>query len=161
VKPAAPPSTARPESAPAPAPVRPAPAPEATVAADVRPAPPLLEITPPPAPRAASVPSAMSTAEERAVTYLGQRDPRAAAECLAAARELLDAHKDLAAADLLIAHVASGMRDRDVQRLLISVDRAIGRSDIAAEKAQLLARILELDGDPIGARDVQRLSRAS
>ncbi|MDE3111443.1 MAG: hypothetical protein KGK34_00695 [Chloroflexota bacterium] len=103
----------------------------------------------------------MITAEERAIAYLGQRDPRAAAECLTAARELIDAHKERAAADLLIAHVASGMRDRDVQRLLITVDRALGRADIATEKAQLLSRILELDGDPIGARDVQKLARAS
>ncbi|MDE3103372.1 MAG: hypothetical protein KGJ98_14205, partial [Chloroflexota bacterium] len=119
-----------------------------------RPAPPLVDSLPPPA-RVTAVTPTMSTAEERAVIYLGQRDPRAAAECLAAARELIETHKDLAAADLLIAHVASGLRDRDVQRLLITVDRALGRSDIAVEKAQLLARILELDGDPIGARDVQ------
>ncbi len=112
-------------------------------------------------PSPVEVPDPAWTAEERAIAYLGQRDPRAAAECLTAARELVEAHKERAAADLLIAHVASGLCDRDVQRLLITVDRALGRSDIAMEKAQLLSRILELDGDPIGARDVRKLARAS
>lgn len=126
-----------------------------------RSATPFVEIRPPAPVAGVQMQPAMATAEERAIAYLGQRDPRAAAECLTAARELVEAHKERAAADLLIAHVASGLCDRDVQRLLITVDRALGRSDIATEKAQLLSRILELDGDPIGARDVQKLARAS
>ena len=116
-----------------------------------------------PAP-ATATPTAMradATAEERAIAYIGARDPRAAADCIIAARELIDDHKERAAADLLLAFVASGIPGRDAQRLLITIDRALGRPDIAAEKAQLLARILELEGDPIGARDMQRLALAS
>lgn len=82
-------------------------------------------------------------------------------DTVGAAQDLIRRHQVRAAADLLLGQVAGGIAGRDVQRLLISVARELGRRDIAAEKAGLLARLLELDGDPSGAGEVGRLALAS
>jgi tetratricopeptide (TPR) repeat protein len=101
------------------------------------------------------------TAEERAVALIIDRDPSAADATLAAARELIAADKPRAASDLLLAHVSSGLPGREVQALLVDLAREIGREDIASEKCRLLARLLELDGDPTGASRMKRLAAAS
>jgi len=101
------------------------------------------------------------TAEERAVALIIDRDPSAADATLAAARELIAADKPRAASDLLLAHVASGLPGREVQALLVDIDRGLGREDIASEKCRLLARVLELDGDASGAARMKRLALAS
>ena len=101
------------------------------------------------------------TAEERAVALMIDRDPSAADATLAAARELIAAGKPRAASDLLLAHVASGLPGREVQALLVDIERELGREDIASEKCRLLARVLELDGDPAGAARMKKLALAS
>jgi tetratricopeptide (TPR) repeat protein len=78
-----------------------------------------------------------------------------------AAQDLLKAGKVRAASDLLLAYVAAGLPGRECQRLLVSVDRQLGRSDLAMEKCQLLSRLLELDGDRIGAVEIARQAVAS
>jgi tetratricopeptide (TPR) repeat protein len=78
-----------------------------------------------------------------------------------AAQELLKAGKVRAASDVLLAYVAAGPPAREAQRLLVTVDRELGRSDLAMEKCQLLSRLLELDGDRAGAVAVARLAVAS
>ncbi len=126
----------------------------------------------PPAPAKPAVPEAAAprpqlvvmrgrTAEERAVALIIDRDPSAADATLAAARELIAAGQPRAASDLLLAHVASGLPGREVQALLVGIERELGREDIASEKCRLLARLLELDGDPAGAARMKRLALAS
>jgi thioredoxin-like negative regulator of GroEL len=95
------------------------------------------------------------------VALIIDRDPSAADATLAAARELIAADKPRAASDLLLAHVSSGLPGREVQALLVDLAREIGREDIASEKCRLLARLLELDGDPTGASRMKRLAAAS
>jgi thioredoxin-like negative regulator of GroEL len=101
------------------------------------------------------------TAEERAVALIIDHDPSAADATLAAARELIAAGKPRAASDLLLAHVASGLPGREVQALLVDIERGFGREDLASEKCRLLARVLELDGDPAGAARMKKLALAS
>ncbi len=88
-------------------------------------------------------------------------EPEAAEECVRAARALISDGKLNAAADVLVWFVASGSSGREVQRLLIDVERALGRPDIATEKAHLLSRLLALDGDARGALEVEQLALAS
>jgi tetratricopeptide (TPR) repeat protein len=101
------------------------------------------------------------TAEERALALMGEGDPAAADATLAAARELLAGGKPRSASDLLLAHVGCGLASREVQALLVDVQRAVGRPDLAVEKCGLLARVLELDGDQTGAARMKRLALAS
>ena len=101
------------------------------------------------------------TAEERAIALIMDRDEGAADATLAAARELIAAGQTRAASDILLAHVSSGLPGREVQALLVDIERQLGRDDIASEKCQLLSRLLELDGDPTGASRMKRLAVAS
>jgi tetratricopeptide (TPR) repeat protein len=89
------------------------------------------------------------------------RERHAAADCVRAARALIAEGKTDAAADTLVAYLARGGTGREVQRLLIEIEHKLGRADIANEKAHLLSRVLELDGDPEGAMEVERLALAS
>ncbi|HEX9436971.1 MAG TPA: hypothetical protein VGA16_07430 [Candidatus Limnocylindria bacterium] len=124
----------------------PAPAPAA------RPVPHLVVLPPPEPPPG---PDAV------AMDLIRRRDPGAAAETIAAAQQLVAARKVFAAADLLLAYVASGLPGRDAQQLLIPVVRALGRPDLAVEKCHLLSRLLDLDGDRAGAIRIERLAVAS
>ena len=148
------PATPAPKQAPAVV-AAPAPPAEPVPAATLAPTP-----TPMPA-RPKLVVMRGRTAEERAIAMIIDRDEGAADATLAAARELLAAGKPRAASDLLLAHVSSGLPGRDVQELLVQVERELGRGDIATEKCGLLARLLELDGDASGAARMKRLALAS
>ena len=101
------------------------------------------------------------TAEERAIALIIDRDPSAADATLAAARELIATGKTRCASDLLLAHVSTGLPGREVQALLVDIDRELGREDLASEKCRLLSRLLELDGEPGGAARMKRLALAS
>jgi hypothetical protein len=106
-----------------------------------------------------SAPAAAGALLVAAAPAAAAADP--GAETCAVARDLLKAGKVRAASDLLLAYVASGSPGRDAQRLLVSVDRQLGRSDLALEKCQLLSRIAELDGDRTAAAELARLAVAS
>ncbi len=111
-----------------------------------------------PAPRPRLVLVRGRGAEERAVALMAEGDASAAEQTCAAARELLAAGKARSASDLLLAHIASALPGREVQAMLIEIERALGRDDIASEKCHLLARVMELDGDAAGAARMERLA---
>jgi tetratricopeptide (TPR) repeat protein len=120
-----------------------------------RPAPRLVVVPPPPAPIEpvrASAPAPPPRPAPRSGTE---------ADLVAAAAQLMDLGKLRAASDLLLAYIASGQPGREAQRLLIAVDRKLGRMDLASEKCRLLSRVLELEGDRTGAIEVGRLAFAS
>lgn len=87
---------------------------------------------------APSRPEAPMTLEERAMALLGARDESAGRVAIEATRALLAAGKVQAASDLLLAVVASGVDVHDAQRELIAISEALGRSDLARERARLL-----------------------
>jgi thioredoxin-like negative regulator of GroEL len=96
--------------------------------------------------------------EATAQELLARRDPRASAAALEAARALLSQGQQLAAADILLQVVALGIPDRDAQRLLVDVARALGRGELARDKCALLAEALRLDGRPDAAAELERLA---
>lgn len=77
---------------------------------------------------------------------------------VAAARQLLGDGKVGAASDLLLDHIARGSTDRDAQRLLIEINCAVGRRDIARDKCRALGTAYRLDGQVEAASDVERLA---
>jgi hypothetical protein len=102
---------------------------------------------------------AANTAATRATLLIGMRDKRATEATLDAARRLLTLGKLQSASDLLLDFIAHGFTDREAQRLLIEIDCALGRRDVAKEKCQLLSHAYRLDGRTDVAEDVERIAR--
>ena len=100
-----------------------------------------------------------AVAASRAALLTGARDPRATAAVIDAARRLLALGKLQSASDVLLDYIGHGFTDREAQRLLIEVDCAIGRRDVAKEKCGLLSQAYRLDGHGDVADDVERLAR--
>ena len=76
--------------------------------------------------------------EERALTLIAAHDRFAGPVAIQAAGALLATGKVDAASDLLLQLVASGIAVHEAQRALIDVARAMGRADVADERARLL-----------------------
>jgi tetratricopeptide (TPR) repeat protein len=95
----------------------------------------------------------------RAALLTSARDPRATEAVIDAARRLLALGKLQSASDVLLDYIGHGFTDREAQRLLIEVDCAIGRRDVAKEKCGLLSQAYRLDGHGDVADDVERLAR--
>ena len=102
---------------------------------------------------------AAATAASRAALLTGAHDARATEAVLDAARRLLALGKLQSASDVLLDFIGHGFTDREAQRLLIEVDCALGRRDVAKEKCGLLSRAYRLDGKTETADDVERLAR--
>lgn len=102
---------------------------------------------------------AANIASTRATLLIGMRDKRANEATLDAARRLLTLGKLQSASDLLLDFIAHGYTDREAQRLLIEIDCAIGRRDVAKEKCHLLSYAYRLDGRTDVAEDVERIAR--
>ncbi len=100
-----------------------------------------------------------AVAASRAALLTGARDPRATEAVIDAARRLLALSKLQSASDVLLDYIGHGFTDREAQRLLIEVDCAIGRRDVAKEKCALLSQAYRLDGHGDVADDVERLAR--
>jgi tetratricopeptide (TPR) repeat protein len=98
-------------------------------------------------------------AASRAALLTGARDSRATDAVLDAARRLLALGKLQSASDVLLDYIAHGFADREAQRLLIEVDCALDRRDVAKEKCDLLSRAYRLDGRGDVAEDVERLAK--
>lgn len=98
-------------------------------------------------------------AASRAALLTSARDPRATEAVIDAARRLLALNKLQSASDVLLDYIGHGFTDREAQRLLIEVDCAIGRRDVAKEKCGLLSQAYRLDGKGDVADDVERLAR--
>jgi thioredoxin-like negative regulator of GroEL len=96
--------------------------------------------------------------EARAHDLVLRRDAAATVAALEAARALMGEGLQHAAADLLLQLVATGVTDRDAQRLLVDVARSLGRGEIARDKCALLAHALRLDGRADAATEVERLA---
>jgi Flp pilus assembly protein TadD len=96
--------------------------------------------------------------EARAQELATRGDPKAAVAALEAARALMAQGLQHAAADVLLQLVATGVTDRDAQRLLVDVARSLGRGEIARDKCALLAQALRLDGRADAATEVERLA---
>lgn len=111
----------------------------------------------PPAPAPPSVDA--FELEERAALLMANKDPRAGAAAIEAASALLDAGKTHAASDLLLSLVASGTVVHDAALELIAVASALGRRDIATDRAALLSRVLQLAGDEERAAQVERIGQ--
>jgi hypothetical protein len=82
--------------------------------------------------------------EERAVALVASRDSEAGRVAVEAARALMETGKVHAASDLLLQLVASGIAVHEAERELIGVAHALGRSEIAAEREQLLSAVSRL-----------------
>ncbi len=102
---------------------------------------------------------AATMAASRAALLTGAHDPRATEAVLDAARRLLALGKLQSASDVLLDFIGHGFTDREAQRLLIEVDCALGRRDVAREKCALLSHAYRLDGRSDIAEDVERLAR--
>jgi len=76
--------------------------------------------------------------EERALDLISKHDRFAGPVAIQAAGALLATGKVNAASDLLLQLVASGIAVHEAQRALIDVARAMGRTDVADERARLL-----------------------
>ena len=100
-----------------------------------------------------------AVAASRASLLTSARDPRATEAAIDAARRLLALGKLQSASDVLLDYIGHGFTDREAQRLLIEVDCAIGRRDVAKEKCGLLSQAYRLDGHGDVAEDVERLAR--
>lgn len=100
-----------------------------------------------------------AVAASRAALLTGARDARATDATLDAARRLLALGKLQSASDVLLDYIAHGFTDREAQRLLIEVDCALNRRDVAKEKCDLLSRAYRLDGRGDVAEDVERLAK--
>lgn len=98
-------------------------------------------------------------AASRAALLTRARDARATDAALDAARRLLALGKLQSASDVLLDYIAHGFTDREAQRLLIEVDCALNRRDVAKEKCDLLSRAYRLDGRGDVAEDVERLAK--
>jgi tetratricopeptide (TPR) repeat protein len=98
-------------------------------------------------------------AASRAALFTSARDPRASEAVIDAARRLLALGKLQSASDVLLDFIGHGFTDREAQRLLIEVDCALGRRDVAKEKCNLLSQAYRLDGRGDVADDVERLAR--
>jgi hypothetical protein len=103
--------------------------------------------------------TAANTATHKATLLIGMRDKRATDVTLDAARRLLTLGKLPSASDLLLDYIAHGFVDREAQRLLIEIDCALGRRDVAKEKCHLLSHAYRLDGRTDVAEDVERIAR--
>ena len=102
---------------------------------------------------------AAATAASRAALLTGAHDARATEAVLDAARRLLALGKLQSASDVLLDFIGHGFTDREAQRLLIEVNCALGRRDVAREKCTLLSHAYRLDGRGDVAEDVERLAR--
>ncbi len=102
---------------------------------------------------------AATGAASRAALLTGAHDPRATDAVLDAARRLLALGKLQSASDVLLDFIGHGFTDREAQRLLIEVDCALGRRDVAKEKCTLLSQAYRLDGKGDVADDVDRLAK--
>lgn len=102
---------------------------------------------------------AATGAASRAALLTGAHDPRATDAVLDAARRLLALGKLQSASDVLLDFIGHGFTDREAQRLLIEVDCALGRRDVAKEKCTLLSQAYRLDGKADVADDVDRLAQ--
>jgi hypothetical protein len=100
-----------------------------------------------------------AVAASRASLLTGARDPRATEAAIDAARRLLALGKLQSASDVLLDYIGRGFTDREAQRLLIEVDCALGRRDVAKEKCGLLSLAYRLDGHGDIADDVERLAK--
>ena len=100
-----------------------------------------------------------AVAASRASLLTGARDPRATEAAIDAARRLLALGKLQSASDVLLDYIGGGFTDREAQRLLIEVDCALGRRDVAKEKCGLLSLAYRLDGRGDFADDVERLAK--
>jgi len=100
-------------------------------------------------------------AQAAAIAHSGSLagEARATDAALDAARRLLALGKLQSASDVLLDYIAHGFTDREAQRLLIEVDCALNRRDVAKEKCDLLSRAYRLDGRADVADDVERLAR--
>ncbi|HVS10598.1 MAG TPA: hypothetical protein VMS76_12060 [Planctomycetota bacterium] len=98
--------------------------------------------------------------EERAALLMAASDPGAGAAAIEAASALLDAGKTHAASDLLLSLVASGTVVHDAALELIAVASALGRRDIATDRATLLSRVLQLAGEEERAAQVERIGQS-
>lgn len=102
---------------------------------------------------------AATIAASRAALLTGAHDARATDAVLDAARRLLGLGKLQSASDVLLDFIGHGFTDREAQRLLIEVDCALGRRDVAKEKCSLLSAAYRLDGRGDIAEDVERLAK--
>ena len=102
---------------------------------------------------------AAAMAAQRSALLTSARDIRATDAALDAAQRLLALGKLQSASDVLLDLIAHGFQDREAQRLLIEVDCALGRRDVAKEKCTLLGQAYRLDGRRDVAEDVDRLAR--
>lgn len=102
---------------------------------------------------------AATIAASRAALLTGAHDARATGAVLDAARRLLALGKLQSASDVLLDFIGHGFTDREAQRLLIEVDCALGRRDVAKEKCTLLSAAYRLDGKSDVAEDVERLAK--
>lgn len=82
--------------------------------------------------------------EARAMALIGARDPGAGGVAIEATRALIAAGKVQAASDLLLEIVASGIAAHEAQQELIAIARALGRDDLANERARLLEEVRAL-----------------
>lgn len=144
-------ATAEPEAPPEPAPADDWTAPAASADALA---------TPEPAPSPGPPPAVdVFALEERAALLMAADDPGAGAAAIEAASALLDAGKTHAASDLLLSLVASGTVVHDAALELIAVASALGRRDIATDRAALLSRVLQLAGEEERAAQVERIGQ--
>jgi hypothetical protein len=102
---------------------------------------------------------AAAMAASRAALLTSARDARATEAVLDAARRLLALGKLQSASDVLLDFIGHGFTEREAQRLLIEIDCALGRRDVAKEKCNLLSHAYRLDGRNDVAEDVERLAR--
>jgi tetratricopeptide (TPR) repeat protein len=102
---------------------------------------------------------AAAMAASRAALLTSARDARATEAVLDAARRLLALGKLQSASDVLLDFIGHGFTEREAQRLLIEIDCALGRRDVAKEKCNLLSHAYRLDGRTDVAEDVERLAR--
>jgi thioredoxin-like negative regulator of GroEL len=100
-----------------------------------------------------------AVAASRAALLTSARDPRATDAAMDAARRLLALGKLHSASDVLLDYIGHGFTEREAHRLLIEVDCALGRRDVAKERCGLLSQAYRLDGHGEVADDVDRLAR--
>jgi thioredoxin-like negative regulator of GroEL len=112
-----------------------------------------------PAPAVAPVAPDALALEERAAALIARKHPEAGKAAIEAASALLEAGKVTAASDLLLALVASGTAVHDAEIELIGVATSLGRRDVAAQRAELLARVMRLAGDDQRAAEIERVAQ--
>ena len=102
---------------------------------------------------------AAAMAASRAALLTSARDVRATEAALDAARRLFALGMLHSASDVLLDLIGHGFSEREAQRLLIEIDCALGRRDVAKEKCNLLGHAYRLDGRTDVAEDVERLAK--